>query len=657
MTRPTDSNILYEQPKQKRPIPHFRFDSVSEISHAIRCLTDSEHTHTGVEVKITMHWELPYCLSKYYPCVTRLGDVMTVTGNSDKPYATSCREYVRKNFSGVPERLLSALGTFLDGVGRDLLLSTGGQFADEEKSSPSEDGNVSVQYKYIKYISSSHQSLCESIMEFTVAASSDTCVQIACFLSWLCAATRYSQHERICHSNIKWSINDSGLIIEQAPSTFVQHKVCWHNLFSNTVIATQFSIPQRHQGEGLEIRLSDMLSLARSLRMLELHRCFVAEAPQNLLIVMAKCSDDGGYQWHLEEKRCPDSREGKTKKFTTAEILSRPKFSSCLRGINIDILKDARHFLGWTPSAEIVLATSVRKPSDFISSGAQGPSHTRTRITAYNLGVGFSHWGGASLGVTATTSSIATRYARQAEKDLQDTLQDFKCESIVVFDYSKKTAWQLPTLSVLLYMIQLLCAYRGFCAYDKINDSATQVAIPVARREANGGKAALRAINASLHLRLRRLGKDISFWELAEAVCLSLEIGQQFANDAWDSAVKHNRAAPKCIVGFELMELVKESTMLQVKEELVDQPWAYLAQDGRLVLFCRDVGQAIAPSPKISNLCNSWQQVPSGMHYLVAHGFGLQTLWVPYFIPLHSCFERIKSLGALLSQQHPLCKV
>lgn len=576
-------------------------DAVSQITDYIRRLNDTadkdnEDGKTGTKVKMLMHWNLPYCLSKFYPCGTRLGDVMTVTGNPDQAYATSCRRYVRESFPGVPERLLLALETFSDRVGRDLSQIASGQFTDKEDSSLSMDGNVSVSYDYATNQSFPHLSLSESMIRFTVAASSEACVQIVCFLSWLCAATQHSDHQELCRSELRWKINDSFLIVRLLPLDIVYRKACWHHLFSNTVIATQFRIPRRFQGQGLEIGLGDMLSLSRSLRMLEQHQCFVAEAPQNLLILMAKVSDDGGYQWHLEEKGRTDIGEGKTKKLTTTEILSRPKFSSCLRGIDINTLKDARHFLGWTPSAEVVLATSFEKPSEINLSGAQRPCHTRTPVTAYNFGIGLSHWGGASFGVTATTSSIATRYAREAEKDLQDTLQDLEHKSVIMFDYPNKIAWQLPTLSVLLYMIQLLCEYRGLCAYDENDNSATH--IPIACGNANGGQAALGAIKASLHLRLQRQGKDISFLKLVERVCLSLDIGQHFAIEAWDAAVKHKRAAPKCIVGFELIELVKENTILHVKEELVNQPWAHLAQDGGLVLFCRDIGQAIAPSSK-----------------------------------------------------------
>ena len=202
-------------------------------------------------------------------------------------------------------------------------------------------------------------------------------------------------------------------------------------------------------------------------------------------------------------------------------------------------------------------------------------------------------------------------------------MQDLEQESIVLFDHKCKIAWHLPALNVLLYMVQIFCAYRGLRAYNEEN--ARRVPIPVADKKADGAAAALQAINASLKVRLKKKSKETTFAESLEAICLSLEIGHQFASDAWDSAIKHERAAPKCIVGFELMELLKGQSMLKVKEEEVNQPWAHLAQDGGLVLFSKNVGQAIGPS-QLASPCNSWQQVPRGMYYLVACGHTLRRL-------------------------------
>lgn len=68
-----------------------------------------------------------------------------------------------------------------------------------------------------------------------------------------------------------------------------------------------------------------------------------------------------------------------------------------------------------------------------------------------------------------------------------------------------------------------------------------------------------------------------------------------------------------------------EKSTLKVKEEVVNQPWAHLAQDGRLVLFCKGMGRLIVPSPSASP-CRSWQQVPPGQNYLAAHGIDLSLL-------------------------------
>lgn len=131
---------------------------------------------------------------------------------------------------------------------------------------------------------------------------------------------------------------------------------------------------------------------------------------------------------------------------------------------------------------------------------------------------------------------------------------------MILLDHKSKTAWHLPSLSVLLYMVQTYCAYRGFEVYCSTIDTSNRLAIPVAQRSLDGGEAALQIINASLTLTLRRDGKETTFGAAVEAICLSLEIGHQFASDAWDAAIKHKRAAPRCIVGFETMDLLKEKS-------------------------------------------------------------------------------------------------
>ena len=443
---------------------------------------------------------------------------------------------------------------------------------------------------------------------------------------------RHSSNELLSLSEACFKTSTSPKLpftIELVPLEVCKKTSCWHSLFLNAVVTGGFNTPKRTEGRGLEISFGDMVGLSRTLRLVEYNKGTVAEGPQNLLIPIKRLHDDGGIQWHLEERWSTDTMKGTRRKATTAEILSKIPSRPCLDNLDLEALKTQRNFLGWTDSAQICLGTSpISNAMDFSSSGVSGPRHERTRVTSYNFGLGFSHWGGATFGATATTAFIQNRFSRTARKNLDDTLQDSEKESIVLYDSNEKTAWHCPKLSVMLYMFQISCKLRNIRAYR--TDSESQVLIPTAPRSADGSQAALKTIRDSFEIKLEKGGKyEGKFADYIESLCLSLDLGQQRAIEAWENAVKHGKAAPKGIVGFEVMEIIKEQSVLNVKEEKVDQPWAHIAQDGGLVLFVKDLGQAIIPSNPES-LCEDWQRVPPGRNYLAAGSSGLSYLLMDY---------------------------
>jgi len=64
---------------------------------------------------------------------------------------------------------------------------------------------------------------------------------------------------------------------------------------------------------------------------------------------------------------------------------------------------------------------------------------------------------------------------------------------------------------------------------------------------------------------------------------------------------------------------LKEASM-PVKNAKVSSPWAHLAEHQPcIVLFCKDLGQAIVSSSP-DGLCSDWHSVPPGCKYLVATG-------------------------------------
>lgn len=194
-------------------------------------------------------------------------------------------------------KLLLTLGSTTDllvGIGGSTK-PVSGQLSHDSQHSGTMHRSISVTYVHTPLPPA--KSLHGSSLVLNVKAAFETCVHLAVLLSWLCATIRYSKHELLCRSEVNWKIEDSSLIILPTPLSAVERRTCWHDLFMYSVVATQFEIPVRQQGKGLEITFSDMMALSRALRMLELRDCVVAEAPQNLLVVMNKMDIDGGFQW------------------------------------------------------------------------------------------------------------------------------------------------------------------------------------------------------------------------------------------------------------------------------------------------------------------------------------------------------------------------
>ena len=647
-----DINLIVgqQEPPHDQVIGKKRLYCTSEVRVLFKRLCPVGILSSRLSISYVVHWELPGFLKAFFSDDVKLGDVMTLTGAETEAYAVACRTYLKEAWPLISDILLQALEDFLlpaslafIKVSHGMLLfisslsfhcisvkkaETLSLTECDATDEDSRSGYPTISITNIPNQSSEGKigdSSYTSAANFAILATVDEHVHIASALKWLCAAIRHSPSESLSLSEahiIESSSLLSPFTIEMAPLTAIKETSCWHNLFLNTVIAQGFSIPSRTDGKGLEISFSDMVKLSRTLRLVEYDRGTVAEGAQNLLVPVKRLSNDGGIQWHLEGKWSKHTLKGRRKKITAAEILTRMPFKNCLRNLEIEALKTERNFLGWTDSALISLGTSqISSSMDFSSSGASRPHQEKTRVSSYNFGLGLSHWGGATFGVTATTSSIASRFSRDTKKDLEDTLQDAGKESIVLYDYNEKTAWHIAKPSVILFMAQLLCEYRHIRAYH--HDGETPVPVPIASRSTNGSQAALEAIRSSFQLKLEKGKNQVgTFAGLLELICLGLEIAQQHASGAWDNAVKHKKAAPKGIVGFEMMEIIKESPVLNVKEERVDQPWSHIAQDGGLVLFVKDLGQAIVPANP-GALCKNWQQVPSGRNYLAAGSLGL----------------------------------
>jgi hypothetical protein len=69
--------------------------------------------------------------------------------------------------------------------------------------------------------------------------------------------------------------------------------MCWQFMFSNTVIAYNFTIPGRHEGQGLEAVLDTVIQLTRCARVTQCNNGLAAEGPECLLTPGKELPDHG----------------------------------------------------------------------------------------------------------------------------------------------------------------------------------------------------------------------------------------------------------------------------------------------------------------------------------------------------------------------------
>jgi hypothetical protein len=143
---------------------------------------------------------------------------------------------------------------------------------------------------------------------------------------------------------------DLQVIASQSPSA---SGTCWHQLFNNPVIAQGYPIPVREAaGEddskfvGLELSLGLMAVLGQVPRAVTLAKTTMLKGFISMFVPMLRHGSSTLWHFMLSAKGCRLSyNEG----LATA-LLEEP--------LDSDSIVNGRHFVGWTPNAEILAGES-----------------------------------------------------------------------------------------------------------------------------------------------------------------------------------------------------------------------------------------------------------------------------------------------------------
>jgi hypothetical protein len=136
-------------------------------------------------------------------------------------------------------------------------------------------------------------------------------------------------------------------IVENAEIGDSPHATCWHGMFRNPVIAHNYPTPHRMSQEmGLELSLDLMLALARTFWAAVYDGVLLLKGFNTILTPTLKTGDS--VVWHLTVDKSGDRLS-----------YNAGVGSSCLHSIGEAIFDGARHFVGWTTTADFLVGESI----------------------------------------------------------------------------------------------------------------------------------------------------------------------------------------------------------------------------------------------------------------------------------------------------------
>jgi hypothetical protein len=290
---------------------------------------------TTYNLAMDLAWSPRSFLREQYghlPATPRLGSVITLSGATGHIYATTVEDYIRATWPRYGQLVLCMVQDALD-CQKDTYQTDTNRFA------------LSIHFPSdrTKVIAIGHALFISSAAEILI------------WLSTSCRASTETNQTQACRMRLgkgveSWADLTFATELEIVENIEIDHSLnatCWHGMFRNPVIAHNYPTPHRMPQEvGLELSLDLMLSLARTFWAAIYDGVLLLKGFNTLLTPTLKIGDS--VIWHLTVDRSGDRLS-----------YNAGVGSSCLHSIGEAIFDGARHFVGWTTSANLLVGKFV----------------------------------------------------------------------------------------------------------------------------------------------------------------------------------------------------------------------------------------------------------------------------------------------------------
>ena len=469
----------------------------------------------------------------------------------------------------------------------------------------------------VSTVRSAHSENGSSLVRVLVKGNQELIIKVAQQLAWLTAVFRKPHYGQTSYSEVVF--NEINKDAENASKEFEivplglrkvrrSSKTCWLHLFKNCVIAMGFPIPERNNGEkGIELPYELMTSQAGILFPKTYKGGLFLRGLSTLIYPTASWANHQSVQWHINYScNFPQLPAGT---LPLDESLDEVRESNWMRCTALQQLASApRTFLGYCKDINIYLATEDSEISQVTYSQAEYESH-RPALLLDSLAGGTSGMGM----VSAQTSMRFVRPKGLVKCSMHDTLPGLldsaQLRPVLLYDDHPKAqkGWLVPTLSVILHMAHVWA--QGKHLLNKI---------PYVSPCWNAEEMALRLIqeNGGLRLRKEREEEYECLRDIVQKLLISLEeliVDEALAERDPDPKVTFESSK---VYGWDLVDIARLSLTCRRKQLRVHESWTVLSNEV-LTLFCQGLGEVIRPASP-SNICSTWNPIPSKRHYLTA---------------------------------------
>jgi len=445
-------------------------------------------------------------------------------------------------------------------------------------------------------------------------------------LAWLGSALRTSESGSVGRSEAQispWTdVTHASVFNIEFTTDALEEKSCWHDLFSNPVIAYNFPIPSRDDGFiGLEIPIQMMAALGGASHAVEFNGGLILKGFSCMFVPSKRYGN--ATQWHFIT-----NKDNTRMEYCQADQQCPNR--AVLGSVDQKSLASTRAFLGWWGKVTTNLGTPDARYEKITWSRAK-ESVSPVTISAASIGFKTIIPGELSFAIGPKDSKLHISQTGPYEV----ILQHFSKAPIVLYDTGERRGWLVPSSAVIAHIAKTRHSRKAFSIPGKIVDI---ISTDPAQNTCDAAERMLLE-NGSTKLIDQETGScDFYFRDMVQGIWNVLEL-LLACDTKWESTpgIQIRTAKAQRLRGWEFMDVVDGPSTFTRKETPLKEScggWSNLARDiNAIVLFASGLEDVIEPTKDSTGLCHDWKQVPRGKDYLAAG--------VPI---LNTLFERAGSL-------------